>query len=418
MYETLNNVGLNVIINSILFMLGTIYSTITFQDYQQEKSRQNMLFFCFELFGTLYLFLLVVELLVANMGANEGIIFVLSFIRVLAAVIMYTSAGDYILLMIEKKHKVSKQEKIIVHWGLLLLFFSMPCIYWATQNSLLTNLPIFTYLLFLEVVVIRYWQALSLKNKIIYTLLILPTLLLTIQEYWNHTLANVYVVLIMIIIHCEIQQRQKLSMLEIETKMMEQKNELVEARLSLKSSQINPHFLFNTLSSIASLCESNGVEARYLTLELASYMRIIADDLDALHTIPFAKELTHTEHYLNIERVRFGDRLQLDFDIEEMDFRLPPLTLQPLVENAIKHGIFPRDGGLVAVETDADEAAYYIRIIDDGVGFDMEQVSAKSGGLGISNVSKRLEYMCGGTLSISSEKRNGTMAEVRIPKWM
>jgi len=416
MYETLNSLELNVIINVILLIFGCIYSAMTFQDYQREKNKQNLLFFSFEVCGTMYLFLYIIELLTTTLGASELFLFALAFIRVFFAVIMYTSAGDYIVLQIEKTHPIAKPVKNIIHLGLVLLFFTMPFIYSLSHSSLLTNIPIFIYLLLLEAVVLKHRQALATKNTIIYTLLIIPTLFLTVQKYWNYTPPNIYVTVLMVIIHCEIQQKQRITMLEIEKQIIKHKNEVVHAKVSLLSSQINPHFLFNTLSSIAKLCEKDGKTAKYLTLEFASYMRNIAEDLDNLNPIPFAKELSHTEHYLNIEKLRFGNKLRIDFDIAEMDFKVPPLTLQPLVENSIKHGIMPKDGGLVVVETYADEEAYYIRVMDDGVGFESNTTNENQKHLGIKNIAKRLEYMCGGELTISSEKAKGTLAIIKLPK--
>lgn len=416
MYEILNDVWLNIVANGILFVFLLVYSIGTFSDYLREKSKRNHLFFSFEFCGTIYLLWSVIELLSKSANQSTMVLFTLSTIRVFFAILMYTFAGDYIVLLIETKQTVSKPVKQLLHWGLIILFFAMPIIYQLSRNTLLTNLPIFIYLLSLEAVVIRYREPLSTKTVILYTLFIIPSFLLLLQEYWNYTPANIYAAVLIVIIHCEVWQKQKIEMLEIEQQLAKQENELKDTRISLMSSQINPHFLFNTLSSIAGLCEKDGREAKYLTLEFASYMRNIAEDLDTLSTIPFSKEFLHTEHYINIEKVRFGEKLRFDFDIEEMDFRLPPLTLQPLVENAIKHGVMPQDGGLVILETTSDDNFFYIRIIDDGVGFDKDDVSDDSHHLGIQNITKRLSYMCDGELTIFSVKSKGTRAEIRIPK--
>lgn len=416
MYEILNNVWLNIVANGILFIFLLVYSIATLFDYLHEKNRKNQLFFLFDFCGTLYLLLSVFELLLGEMDIDWKILFALSFLRVFSAVLMYTFAGDYIILLIERKQYVPNHVKQIIHRGLIILFFAMPLIFLLTHNSLYTNLPIFIYLLLMETVVIIYRKPLSIKTMIIYSLFIIPSFLLLLQEYWNYTPANIYATLLMVIIHCEVWQKQKIDMLTIEHELSIQKSELTEAKISLMSSQINPHFLFNTLSSIAILCEKDSKQAKYLTLEFASYMRNVAEDLDTLSTIPFSKELMHTEHYINVEKIRFGEKLQFDFDIEQMDFKLPPLTLQPLVENAIKHGVIPNEGGLVIIETTSDEAFNYIHIMDDGVGFDPDKISDNVKHLGISNIRKRLKYMCCGELIISSEIGKGTHAIIRIPK--
>jgi len=416
MYEALNDVGLNVVANGILFVFMLVFSHVTFEDYRIERTEQSRLFFSFEFSGAVYLLLSVVELLEIAAGAGMVALFVISIVRVFSAVLMYTFAGYYIVLLIEKKQHVHVLIKRSIHFGLIIMFLTMPVVYILSQNELLTNIPIFSYLIFLEAVIVVYRKPLSIKNSIIYSLFIIPSFLLLLQEYWNYTPANIYATLLMAIIHCEVWQKQKIEMFKIEKELVEQKHELANARISLMSSQINPHFLFNTLSSIANLCEKDSKEARYLTLEFASYMRTIANDLNTFKTIPFVRELQHTEHFINIEKVRFGKALRFDFDIEEMDFKLPPLTLQPLVENALKHGVMPKGGGLIVIETYADKYSYYIRIIDDGVGFDVNEIDADNQHLGIQNITKRLQYMCDGKLSINSEIGKGTTAVVRIPK--
>ena len=135
--------------------------------------------------------------------------------------------------------------------------------------------------------------------------------------------------------------------------------------------------------------------------------------------IPFDHELKHTETYLKLERKRFGDRLHVEFDIETRNFRLPSLSLQVLVENALRHGIARREeGGCVRITTRERESFYEVSVVDDGAGFDPNADIGADGRthVGIANVRVRLAEGCNATLELNSEPDNGTVATMRIPK--
>lgn len=128
--------------------------------------------------------------------------------------------------------------------------------------------------------------------------------------------------------------------------------------------------------------------------------------------------MQHTRVYLGIEQKRFEEKLHIVYDIETTDFRIPALTMQPLVENAVKHGVLKRkNGGTVTISTRKQESCYEIIITDDGVGFDInEPQTDHDTHIGIQNVCDRLWSMCGGTLAIESEIGKGTAATIKIPK--
>ena len=198
---------------------------------------------------------------------------------------------------------------------------------------------------------------------------------------------------------------------------MKKRRVIAEQRTALMMSQINPHFMYNTLTTIASLCEIEPKAAKALTVEFSSFLRQNLDTLNTVGLIPFEQELRHVGCYLKIEKARFKDNVNVIYSIGSKDFEIPALTVQPLVENAIKHGITKKQGGgTVKISTFRGDGCYVIEIIDDGVGFNCEQkLSDERSHIGINNVRARLKDMCGGKLEIKSMEGVGTRATVTIP---
>lgn len=194
--------------------------------------------------------------------------------------------------------------------------------------------------------------------------------------------------------------------------------ELTEVKTQIMLSQIQPHFLYNALASIAQLCRKDPKQAEKTTVDFAKYLRLNLDSLENNRPVPFETELKHIETYLNIEQLRFGEKLKTRYDIQTKDFRLPALTVQPLVENAVKHGIFAKEsGGTIVISSLEDEHSYIILVSDDGCGFVPGRPPEDGRNhIGLENVKNRLSAICGGTLEIESEPGEGTTATVRIPK--
>jgi len=196
-----------------------------------------------------------------------------------------------------------------------------------------------------------------------------------------------------------------------------QQIELSNMRQRIMISQVKPHFIYNALSSIACLCTKNPEQAKALTLNFSKYLRHNLNTLDdsSLPTCPFTEELQHIENYLNIEKIRFNEILNIEYSIDEIDFTVPTLSIQPLVENAVKHGICKREeGGTVKISSAKKGGQYEIIIEDDGVGFNTESPETGSVHIGLKNIASRLE-MYGGRLEIKSTVGVGTVARVTIP---
>jgi sensor histidine kinase YesM len=189
-----------------------------------------------------------------------------------------------------------------------------------------------------------------------------------------------------------------------------------EQRIKIMMSQIQPHFLYNTLTTIQSLCLTNPQKAFETTGKFGSYLRNNIDSLNRSELITVEKELEHTRVYADIEMLRFP-KISVEYHIEAADFCVPALTIQPLVENAIRHGVRDVDRGLVEVSTKQTEGGNIIIISDNGVGFDTNiPFSTDKDHIGIKNVSERIKSMCGGTLSIDSKLGEGTVITITIPR--
>ncbi len=199
-------------------------------------------------------------------------------------------------------------------------------------------------------------------------------------------------------------------------------NEMTEARMRIYMSQITPHFLYNSLNSIYYLCEKNTSEAQQAIEDFSEYLRINIDSMTEDKLVNIGREIEHVRHYLSLEKIRFQDELNVEYEIENKDFMIPPFTLEPIVENAVRHGISKKEGGgTVKIYIGESINNYIIRIEDDGVGFNSsEEITLKGengrGHIGIQNVRDRLWYACEGTMKITSQPGVGTKVEIHLPK--
>ena len=201
----------------------------------------------------------------------------------------------------------------------------------------------------------------------------------------------------------------------IRAKQMER--ELEDSRIAITLSQLQPHFIYNVLNSIYHLCDRDPKLAQEVVDKFSDYLRNNMKSIEQKEPIPFEEEYQHIQTYLSLEKIRFRT-LEIIYDIDIVNFMLPPLTVQPLVENAVKHGVTKkRGGGSVTISTRETEEAYLVMVADTGVGFDLERYSEDGKvHIGIRNVRERLKNMVNGTLTITSVPGEGTTAVVTIPK--
>ncbi len=205
---------------------------------------------------------------------------------------------------------------------------------------------------------------------------------------------------------------------ELRKQLEIQESELTEKRISIMLSQIQPHFLYNVLGTIDNLIYVDPDLAHQAVLDFSNYLRSNMDALSQRELIPFFKEMEHTRQYLRLEQLRFRDRLEIEYDIHTENFMLPVLTIQPIVENAVRYGATKRrNGGKVIIQTREMADCYCIKIIDNGTGFDVKLIRPDGRShTGIDNVRNRLESTCGGVLKIESTIGVGTISTIEIPK--
>jgi len=205
----------------------------------------------------------------------------------------------------------------------------------------------------------------------------------------------------------------------IEHRLHEQEQLLLAAKISALASQINPHFLFNTLTSISSLVRSQPETARKVVHRLSALLRRRLRDPN--HFVPLREELEAVDEYLDIEVIRFGPQLRVRKAIDEaaLEALVPSMILQPLVENCIKHGLSRKvGGGTITIRTERRPGGAFIEVIDDGLGMTDERLqTALTDGIGLSNVNERLRviYGAGCSLRVSSQLGAGTTVGMEIP---
>jgi len=204
-----------------------------------------------------------------------------------------------------------------------------------------------------------------------------------------------------------------------EKKIEQQQLRLNEARLAALTSQINPHFLFNTLNSVSSLIRSNPDQARSVVYRLSSILRRLLRKTDNL--TPLREELAFIDNYMTIEMVRFGDKLRFvkNIDPETLDRLVPSMMLQPILENSIRHGLSSKiDGGMIRVSTSLVGGRLNLLVEDDGIGIPESRLATLfEQGIGVSNVNERLKVLFGQDyrMWIDSKPGEGTRTGIEIP---
>ena len=247
---------------------------------------------------------------------------------------------------------------------------------------------------------------------------------------WQGGLISQYVFVVMFaatmivvlrVIPLNINAAEKAKELELQRSRLEAEKSIVEAelkesRISIMLSQIQPHFIYNTLGTIERMCLKDPKKAFDLVRNFSLYLRRNFSELDSVKTISFSEELKHVEYYVNIEKVRFPD-MNIEYDVQTTDFVMPALSVQPLVENAIKHGLMRLEtGGTVLIRSYETPTHFCVEVKDDGVGFDPDLPLDGKKHVGLRNIRGRLKAMVDGDLVLESTPGVGTKAVIMIPK--
>lgn len=246
-------------------------------------------------------------------------------------------------------------------------------------------------------------------------LLIIGGVLDLVLYYLSHTFANSYFLLAALLFSILVvafyhmvnygKQGQKLE---------RQENQIIQSRVTAMMGQIRSHFVFNILNAISGMCKYDPEKADRTVVCFARYLRTNIDIMEEDQPVPFQTALAHLEDYVELEQIRFGEKIRFEEQIETDQFCIPPLILQPLVENSIKHGLRAKpEGGTIVLSTWMEDKNFKVCVRDDGIGFDTRCVSSKS--VGIQNVRFRLKYMLDGRLEIESIPGRGTTATITLP---
>lgn len=314
----------------------------------------------------------------------------------------------YVLSVVMIVLLIASQGNQLFYFFDIYNYYHRAKIFWLTQVSGIVGIMIeFT-------IIIQFRKSFSKMRRIAFiSYPVLPLVALVMQiSFYGISLLSVAITISMLLMYIT-------SLMEQSQRLIRQEREIADMKIDMTLSQIRPHFMFNTLTTIRYLIKKKPEEAVEAIDEFSSYLRMNLESMSERKMIPVEMEIEHVNNYLSIEKRRFGDRINVVLDIGDEGFVIPALTVQPLVENAVKHGITQRaEGGTVTIKTGRRAGGHYVSVSDDGVGFDKDDPTCESEGrrhVGIKNVRERLASVCGGTLSITSEPGKGTVSEIFVP---
>lgn len=272
---------------------------------------------------------------------------------------------------------------------------------YSDQNHFL--LYIFPLIICLVLLYYACTVKIMFKIKLPYILMAFIPILTIIIQSVSHSLSLMYMSVLAVIIILYINIHVKLGF------------QIEEFKNKVMISQIQPHFMYNTLTTIKALCREDPELASSTITRFADYLRGNMDFSSLETTIPFEKELVHTKNYIAIEALRF-DNINFEFQIEDSDFEVPALVVQPMVENAVRHGVRGKKDGHILIRTFADEKFHNIVIQDNGKGLDKTQFNGSRTHIGFKNTRLRIERIVHGKFKIESVPEKGVTITMRIPK--
>lgn len=280
--------------------------------------------------------------------------------------------------------------------------------YFVWQGYIAAALTFLLILLF-----IRFRRLNSFLKYILGIVVTLPIMAITfdlIFEYANFN--NAFIIIAALLIYLQYENYR--AMYSIETVL-----QMEDAQKKLMMDQIKPHFLHNSLNSIIYYIDKDPKKAKEALVNFSKYLRTNLDSVNTEDLIPVSEELEHTKVYLALEKLRFEEKLNIEYDIQDENFMVPTLSIQPMVENAVKHGIRKSEtgSGTIKISTKETENHHIVQIVDDGTGFDVESLADMDDShIGVKSVMKRLIIECRGTLEFDSGEGKGTSCIIKIPK--
>lgn len=272
------------------------------------------------------------------------------------------------------------------------------------QNGTTSNLQyIYSMIVFIVSLYFAITTKTSLKIKAPFIAINILPLCVSILQQFHYTLSFMYMSILaaLFVLYLNIQ--------------VDMGRRIEEFRNKVMISQIQPHFMYNTLTTIKALCKVEPDLAAKTITNFADYLRGNMDFASLESTIPFEKELNHTRIYTEIEALRF-DNIKFEFKIEDTDFEIPALTVQPMVENAVRHGVRSKPDAHILIHTYAEEKYHVVVIKDNGKGFDHAQFNGSRTHIGLLNTRLRVERLVNGKFTADSVPGEGVTITIKIPR--
>ena len=397
----------------ILILLVHIVNILTKKDKRKADSCLSDFFVLTAVHFATYLAFTIIK------TGYTGNAFIISFYTVfyimnnLEAFLLFR----YMLCYVKPEEKTAKALKI-TNYSLFALFVVLDIvniftgIFFTAQDGVYTRSGLmivsqgYQFVMFVIIFFVTITdKKLSVREKTAFGLYcVIPSVAIVLQNFFKgYAIAYVSIIIAIEVLFLFINVQKN-----VDLAREEEKNKDAQIRIML--SQIKPHFIYNSLSSISTLISIDPEKASAALDDFTEYMRNNLSSLTEKKLILFEDELKHIETYLSLEKMRFGDRVNVIYDISAQDFYVPPLSIQPIVENAVKHGITKKaEGGTLTLRAYETDRAYVVEIIDDGIGFDISDVNFdENKHFGINNIKYRIDKMCGGVVIINSEVGRGT----------
>jgi len=432
MWNFNTNVALNVAVNAVLAVILMIIEINCYLEGVWKRIVPHRAFLAWVGSYIIYLYLDVFLDLVKEFNPEIFLINLIAVLKAIASAMIFASAVRWVVSLIAEKEQLAKGFRVAAQITpfLLSLVLCYPILigtgsYFTVVEGLkypLSNIKIYYYLLYVYlgciiIAIIRHSDAFRHSEEEFLAIAAAVTNFIAYQEVWAGTPVNVISTALILILYFRMWNIRKMELLSVEKKLAENELEMNQARLEATIAQIQPHFLYNTLSTASGLCLVDPEKAAEVINGFGKYLRANLESLKTKHPIPISQELDYVKVYLDLEKVRFGNRLGIEYKLESKNFTVPALSVQTLAENAVKHGITETSKpGTVRISTFEGPDYWYVKVEDDGVGFDTEAKIDTTKHFGISNVRARLAAMVGGELIITSEKGKGTSVLIRIPK--
>lgn len=302
----------------------------------------------------------------------------------------------------------------------LLYYIDQDNYYHRGQFWFLSQGPVCFGMIFLLIIILVYGRCIDTRERVTAFLYIaLPVCAWFIQtKLYGISLVNIATTVSLLIMFTVYELGKSVRMVEQAEKLVEQEKRSHEWEMRILREQIQPHFIFNSMSVIQVLCRKDPEIAAEAIRKFSSFLRSSIDLYDKKESISLESEISILDNYLYLEKLRYGNKLQIEYQLDTTTFFVPAFSIQPIVENAIKHGIKPKlEGGTVKISSYETLEDYRVAVEDDGVGFDPQSTGDDGiNHIGLKNVNSRIQLICGGHMEVDSTLGKGSCITIVIPK--